>query len=222
MAESELDKEASMTTVAILGAGNVGLALGERMLERGVSIRFGVRDPKASANKVTGALADVPALVPREAVEGADMVLLAVPAAAAVAATRAAGELRGKVLIDCTNPLRWDDGPVWAPPKEGSVAAELQAAFPGIAVVKGFNHFGAEIHRRPELATGPAEAFFASDDGDAKARVIRLAAELGFRARDAGGLRNAALLENLAVLWIELANAGGVGRSFAFRIDLQA
>jgi predicted dinucleotide-binding enzyme len=44
---------------------------------------------------------------------------------------------------------------------------------------------------------------------------------MGFRAHDAGPLRNAATLENLAVLWIHLATVGGAGRKFAFRMEEQ-
>ena len=47
---------------------------------------------------------------------------------------------------------------------------------------------------------------------------MALAEQIGFKASDVGPLRNAALLENLTVLWIQLATTG-VGRQFAFRID---
>ncbi len=210
-----------MVTVAILGVGSVGRALGERLIRVGVDLRFGVRDPASAASKLTGPLVDVPALLPGAAATDAEIIFLAVPAPAALAAARSAGSLRGKTLLDCTNPLRWDGGPIWAPPPEGSVAQALAAAFPDTSVIKGFNHFGAEIQRSPELATGPADAFFAGDDPTAKAAVMDLATRLGFRARDAGPLRNAALLENLAVLWIHLASAGGVGRNFGFQIEEQ-
>lgn len=209
-------------TVAIFGAGNVGRALAERLVAGGVSVRFGVRDPGAAAGELTGALAGVPALLPEQAAADADVILLAIPAAAAIAAARSAGSLAGKTIVDCTNPLRWDNGPVWAPPAEGSMAQALAAALPGIAVIKGFNHFGAEIQRQPQLASGPADAMFAGDDAGAKARVMELATRMGFRPRDAGPLRNAGLLENLAVLWIHLATVGGVGRTFGFRVEPQA
>lgn len=211
-----------MTTVAILGAGSVGRALGERLLHAGAVVRYGVREPDVTAGTLTGAVADVPALLPAAAATDAEMILLAVPAAAAADAARSAGDLMGKIVVDCTNPLRWDAGPVWAPPPEGSVAQALAAIFPGVPVIKGFNHFGAEIQRRPELATGPADAFFAGDDLDAKSRVMDLALRMGFRAQDAGPLRNAALLENLAVLWIHLATTGGAGRGFGFRLEPQS
>jgi len=211
-----------MTTVAILGAGRVAQALAGRLLEARVVVRLGARDPIAAGRTLPAELTGVPVVPPPEATAGAEIVLLAVPAGPAVAAARAAGDLTGKVLVDCTNPLRWDEGPVWAPPREGSVAQALAQALPAVAVVKGFNYFGAEIQRDPRLAHGPADAFFAGDDGDAKALVLDLATRMGFRAHDAGPLRNAALLESLAVLWIHLASVGGVGRSFAFRLEARA
>jgi hypothetical protein len=208
-------------TVAILGAGNVGQALGERLLQAGVVVRFGVRDAGSTARTLSGSLAAIPTLDPAAAAVDAELMLLAVPAVAAKDAVRSVGDTAGKIFLDCTNPIRWDAGPVWAPPAEGSVTQALAAAFPSIRVIKGFNHFGAEIQRCPELTTGPADAFFAGDDADAKASALDLARCMGFRAHDAGPLRNAALLENLAVLWIQLAMAGGAGRDFSFRIDKQ-
>ena len=118
-------------------------------------------------------------------------------------AVRGAGDLGRRILVDCTNPVTWKDGPVWTPPPEVAVAGALAAAFPDLLVVKGFNHFGAEIMAQPSLRCGPADAFFAGDDKGAKRQVIELAMQMGFRAHDAGTLRNAALLENLAVTrWV--------------------
>jgi hypothetical protein len=208
-----------MARVAVLGAGKLGSALAERLLHAGVDVRFGVRDPAAAAAELTGAVAGVRTVEPREAAVDADIVLLAVPAVAAIEAARAAGELQGKILLDCTNPVRRENGPVWAPPAEGSVAQALAAALPGVTVIKGFNHFGADVVRSPELATGPVDAFFAGDNQEAKASVIDLARRMGFRPHDAGPLRNAALLENLAILWIHLATIGGLGRTFGFRLE---
>lgn len=188
--------------IAIIGAGNVGGALEQRLAECGFQPHVGRREPGTV----------------EAAVSSSDVVFLAVPAQAAIEALRAAPDLTGKIVIDCTNPLRWETGVEWAPPAEGSVAQAIAAAFPEVRVVKGFNHFGAEIHRNPLLQGGPADAFFAGDHDGAKRKVMDVATRLGFRALDAGPLRNAAVLENLAVLWIHLAMTGQ-GRRFAFRID---
>ena len=44
------------------------------------------------------------------------------------------------------------------------------------------------------------------------------AAKAGFSPIDAGPLRNASVLENLAMLWIHLALVGGKGRDVAFKL----
>lgn len=209
-----------MSVVAILGTGRVGRALGERILHAGESLCFGTRRPDEAHPELAGPLAGAPTRLPADATSAADIVVLAVPAMAAIDVARSSGDLAGKILIDCTNPSRREGKLVWSPPPEGSMAQAIAAACPGTHVVKGFNHFGAEIARHPELVSGPVDAFFAGDDGDAKARVMDLATRMGFSARDAGPLAHASLLENLAVLWIYLASAGG-GRDFGFRLERQ-
>lgn len=209
-----MSRERSMP-VAIIGMGNVGTALASRLTGAGFEVRFAVREPGTSA----AAPASTRVMAVAEASAGCSMTLLAVPAAAAVAAARSAGLGPEAILVDCTNPLRWDEGPVWDPPAEGSVAQAVAAALPGVHVVKGFNHFGAEVQHDPIAASGRVDALFAADDAEAKTRVMDMATAMGFRSRDAGPLRNAPLLENLAVLWIHLATVGGLGRRFSFRLE---
>jgi len=196
------------TSIAIIGAGNVGSRLGKRLTDAGFKVVFGVREPKSSDQSNH--------LAPAEAARRSDVLFLTVPAGAAVEAASALGDLRDKIVVDCTNPLRFDNGPVWTPPSEGSQTAALAARLPGVTFVKGFNHFGAEVHENPIVNGVAADAYFAGDNGDAKARIMAIAARAGFRPFDAGPLRNAALLENMAVLWIHLATSG-LGRHFAFR-----
>jgi predicted dinucleotide-binding enzyme len=201
-----------MTTVAIIGTGNVGGALARTFQKAGIGVRIGTRQPAPSS---AGAPAE---FTPAEAAQGADAVFLCVPAAAAVEATRALGPLEGRILVDCTNPVSWNDGPVLAPPPEGSVAQALQKAFPATRVIKAFNHFGAEIHAEPGLPGHPSPALIAGDDPEAKKAVADLARRAGFDPVDAGPLRNAGLLEAMAVLWIHLATKGGRGRRWTFTL----
>lgn len=199
-------------TIGMIGAGSVGRALGGALTGAGHRVVYGVRElGRTGAPAPEAPAADVSARC--------DLLFVAVPAPEAVASLTGIGEGTGKTVVDCTNPLRWEDGPVWNPPSEGSVAAQLAKAYPRASVVKGFNHFGAEIQADPALAGGPADALFASDDPGAKAAVMALAEEIGFLPRDAGRLRNAALLENLAVTWIHLATVGGLGRQIGFRLE---
>src|SRR5207302_5113627 len=96
------------------------------------------------------------------------------------------------------------------------LAAATAKAAPGARVVKGFNTFGAEFHADPNHAGVPANVFFASDDAAAKKTVSEIATKAGFRPVDAGPLRNASVLENVAMLWIHLAMVGGQGRNCTF------
>ncbi|MGE5236558.1 MAG: NADPH-dependent F420 reductase [Acidobacteriota bacterium] len=205
-------------TIAILGVGRVGGALAQTFTRAGYAVRLGVR-PSADVTDVLKRCHGWAQAAPvRDAAAAADVVFLTVPAASARDAAREAGDLTGKVLVDCTNPVVWQDGPVLAPPPEGSVAAALAAALPGVKVVKGFNTFGAEIHLDPSVAGLPAEVYLAGDDGGALEIVGAIASRSGFAPIAVGPLRNAAHLEALAVLWIGLATQGGQGRGFIFRI----
>lgn len=215
-----MSTEEGVMKVAILGAGSVGMALASALASAEVEVCLGVRDvEKTQEDPRSIAMTGVKVEPLASAAANADLVLLAVPAAVAIDVAQGAGSLAGKILVDCTNPLSWNEGPVWQPPPAGSMSAALAQALPQARVVKGFNHFGAEIQKDPSLLTGAADAFFASDDEDAKGQVMALATRMGFVARDAGPLRNAALLENFAVLWIHLAVTGDLGREFGFRID---
>ncbi|HZO14976.1 MAG TPA: NAD(P)-binding domain-containing protein [Polyangiaceae bacterium] len=207
-----------MTRIAIVGAGNVGGNLGVTLAGAGYSVAFGVR-PDADVSELLGRCQGRAEAKPiADAVASSDVVFLAVPGNVAVEAARSLGNVDGKVLVDCTNVLKWDAGPVWTPPPEGSGAAAIAKAVPGARVVKAFNTFGAEFHKNPKIGDQAADVYIAGDDADAKQLVAGIAERAGYTAVDAGPLRNAALLENLAILWIHLAMVGGKGRDFAFKI----
>ncbi len=204
--------------VTIIGAGNVGSALARNFVRHG--LRVALATPELAKTRVAAAAVgpDV-AAVELAALETSDAVFLAVPAEAAVAALAAAPRLADRTLvIDCTNPLRWDNGPIHAPPAEGSTTAQLAAKFARFRIVKSFNTFGAELHDQPGLAAGPADLYMAGDDAEAKQQLAELGRLLGYAPVDVGPLRNAALLEQLAMLWIHLATVGGLGRQVAFKL----
>lgn len=208
-------------TLAIIGTGNVGAALGVRLAAAGFPIRFGVRSDKDRAallERVAAVGGQAEFSSPAEAAAAADLVFLAVPGPASLDAARSLALAPGKILVDCNNPIRWDAGPVWNPPAAGSITAELAAALPEVRVLKAFNGFGAEFHADPKLGELAVDVFIAGDDAAAKQQLASVAHKAGFSTIDAGPLRNAAVLENLAVLWIHLATVGGHGREVAFKL----
>src|SRR5690606_26135562 len=197
-------------SIAIIGTGNVGASLGRRFASAGYQLHFGVRpgsDISGVLEQLRSAGATVSAASPQEVARRASLVFLAVPAAVAVEAVGSLGELGHAIVVDCTNPVRWSGGPIWAPPAEGSVTQAIAAAHPGVRVVKAFNGFGAEFHADPKLPAidSGVTVLIAGDDVEAKREVASVAEASGFSPVDAGPLRNAGLLENAAVLWIHLA-----------------
>jgi len=208
--------------IAIIGTGRVGTALAAGWLTAGHSVTFGARD--AGSDKAQTALSRLPAARAAgvaEAAAEAEVVVLATPWAAAQSAVAAAGDLRGKVLIDCTNPLG-PDGVLFGPNTSGAeqIAGWAAREYPGLSpagahVVKAFNTIGAEVMANPRYGERRAVLLYAGDDAAAKAVVAGLAADLGFEPQDAGPLRAARLLEPLALAWINLAR-GGLGREFAW------
>jgi predicted dinucleotide-binding enzyme len=152
-----------------------------------------------------------------EAAKGAEVVVLATPWEATEAAVRSAGDLAGKIVFDCTNPL----APQLSGLTHGSdtSGAELVASWaPGARVVKVFNTTGATNMERPDFGGMAATMFYCGDEGEAKGAAHRLAADLGFDPVDAGALDQARLLEPLALLWIRLAYVQNQGREIAFNL----
>jgi predicted dinucleotide-binding enzyme len=208
-----------MQKVTIVGTGAVGAALARNLVRHGIQVQLVARDLEKT-RQLAASLGERASAVEAGALrDGVDAVFLAVPANAAEAAlAEARGLPDGTLVVDCTNPMSWSDGPVHQPPPEGSMTAHLAARFPRLRLVKAFNTFGAEFHERPEVGEVRADLYLAGDDPAAKQAVAELARTLGFESVDVGPLRNARHLESLAMLWIHLATVGGKGREVAFKL----
>ena len=154
-----------------------------------------------------------------EAAAGADVVVLAVPYDAAKDALAAAGDLGGRIVVDCTNPLEFADGRLSLTRGfDSSGAEEVARGAPGARVVKCFNQTGFANMTDPSVAGVATAMFVCGDDGPARDTVRQLAASIGFDAIDAGSLEVARLLEPLAMLWIHLSMTTPLGRDFAFAV----
>lgn len=194
--------------IAIIGAGNVGKALAGSFVRagHGVTLSAAHADHARAAADTTGARAAASA---RDAVAGADVVVLAVPYGALLAVVDELGDaLTGKVVIDATNPLR-DDYTGLA--LEGTSAAEqVQSHAKGAKVVKAFNSALAARQAEPRVAGLQSDGFVAGDDAQAKATVLELVSSIGFNPIDAGALEVARALEGLALVNIlfQLHNNG--------------
>ncbi|OBK47148.1 dinucleotide-binding enzyme [Mycobacterium sp. 1081908.1] len=195
--------------IAIIGAGNVGNALGTAWANRGHQIMFGVRNPDDPK------YASLSSVETNEfATAAADVVVLCTPWQSTRAAVQGCGDLSGKVLIDCTNPLTPDIEALEVG-FDNSGAEEVAKWAPGARVCKAMNQIGAGMMDAPRLPGQPV-MFVCGDDDDAKAVTAGLVGELGFETVDVGDLTLARLLEPYGLLWIHLALRRGLGTNFGF------
>jgi len=199
--------------IAIIGAGNVGKALAKALTQRGETVVFGVKEP--SKYQSVAEEIGVPAVTVTQAVEQAQVVVLAVPYAASESIARSIPDWQGKILVDATNPL--------APNLTGLSVGTQDSGSERIArhannarVVKAFNTTGAENMMNSHYPSGQVFMPVCGDDASARQQVMALATLLGFDAVDMGSLQSARYLEPLAMTWIHLAILQGFGRNFAF------
>lgn len=203
--------------IAIIGAGNVGSAIARGLAGKGHHVTLGVRDPSAAGVVALATETGAVAALPAAAAEQAEIVLLALPWGAAEDAVKALGDLVGKTVVDCMNPLGVENGALGLTIGHRTSGGEVVAGWlPRAHVVKSLNQVGAEIMARNGHLSHRPVMFMAGDDAAAKAQVARMLIDLGFAPHDAGDITKSRLLEPFAMVWINQALFRGKGRSWAF------
>jgi len=202
--------------IAVIGMGNVGSALGRKWAEVGHDVKFCIRD-HADTRRRAAAEAMKASIGPVRAAAQADAILLAVPFRAVPDVLKETGDLSGKVLLDCTNPLSRDFSEL-SLGHNTSAAEEIARLVPRARVVKVFNTNGAKNMADPDYDGHKVTMLYAGNDAGANETAVRLASETGFEPIYLGPLREARLLEPLALTWIVLARQRGLGRDFALDV----
>ena len=204
--------------IAVIGAGNVGGTLGRRWSETGHEVIFGVRDP--AAGKIRDLLdrcaPGTRAVTPAAAAADADIVVLAVWWDAIEGVVASLGDLAGKIVIDCTNPLDAELRLSLGHTDSGGEAIARLA--PGARVVKAFNTITWEAMADPEYGGRRATLFFCGGDETAAEIVSGLIRDLGLDPVHVGGLEMSRCLEPLALLWITEFRIRRPGSDYAFAL----
>lgn len=197
--------------MAFIGYGNVGAPLADHLQRLGHQVTLAAKD--ANSESVQKARALNPALQvaePVSAVSEAQVVFLATP-------FNVAGEtlqtlqtaLKGKIVVDCTNPV--GAGLTHGLNSTQSGSEYLQALIPDTALVKAFTIYGFENfqdNRFPDSALKPA-MLYCGNDKVAKESIGQLIEQLGWQALDVGGLNQALHLEHMTLMWIKLVRLQG-------------
>ena len=200
--------------ITIVGSGNVGRALGDGWKKAGHAVTFAAREPAGA--KAAELKRESFAVAPQGDTGKADVIVLAVPWTGIEATVQALGSLAGKIVIDATNPLTANvELALGFSDSAGETVARLAK---GARVVKAFNTTGANNMANATYPGGKLMMPVAGDDADAKKTVMTLASDLGFEPIDVGPLAMSRHLEPMAVTWIKLAYAQGMGREFGFAV----
>ncbi|MGZ3496200.1 MAG: NADPH-dependent F420 reductase [Vulcanimicrobiaceae bacterium] len=195
--------------VGILGSGDVGKALARGFLSRGHQVTIGTRDPdklaefkhEAGDALSVGSFADTARF--------GEVVVLATSFDGTKSALDLAGveNFSGKVVIDATNPLKFEPG---KPPQlsigfTDSAGESVQRWLPDAKVVKAFNTVGNPQMVDPKFEHGPPTMIIAGNDAQAKKTVTSILDSFGWDVVDAGGIDESRYLESLAMLWVHTA-----------------
>ena len=189
-----------MTTVSIIGKGNMGGAIASIVTAAGITPQ--IVDQGQDDVAVTG-----------------DIVVLAVPhpAVAEIISARGA-ELAGKVVVDITNPVNFETFDSLVVPADSSKAAEIATALPDSKVVKAFNTTFAGTLAAGTVGGETTTVIVAGDDADAKDAVKAFVTASGLKVKDAGALKRARELEAFGFLQIGLAASEQVGWTGGFAV----
>jgi NADPH-dependent F420 reductase len=187
--------------VAVLGGtGEQGRGLARRLALAGCRVVLGSRDAtraQAAADALPG---EVSGTDNAGAARAGDVVVVAVPwAGHRELLVSLAGELAGKVVVDCVNPLGFDGQGAYAlAVEEGSAAQQAQAVLPDTRVVAAFHHVSAVLLLDEQLAEVDTDVLVLGDDRAATDLVQDLASRIpGMRGVYGGRLRNAHQVEAL-------------------------
>lgn len=188
-------------TIAIIGTGNVGSALGTRWAAQGHRIIYGSRTPDAESVQALVARSggNTSAAGTADAAQAAGIIVLAVPWTATEATVTALGDVSGKIIIDPINAARFVSGRVEV--GHPALAEAIAGWAPGAHVVKALN-----TTNYANMSNPPAEITItvpiAGDSDEAKARVALLVRALGLTVRDVGPLYNSRYIEAMGNLYI--------------------
>jgi predicted dinucleotide-binding enzyme len=191
--------------IGVIGSGQVGQTLAGGFKTHGYDVRIASRE----LGKLTDfqAKSGIAAGTFRDVAVWADTIVLAVLGRAAREALDECGAaaLRGKVVVDTTNPISNE------PPDHGviryftgpndSLMEQLQRAYPDVRFVKAFNSVGNALMVNPSFPGGTPTMFFCGDDAEAKAIVAKILRDFGWDPADMGGAPSARAIEPLCQLW---------------------
>ncbi|MBE2255837.1 MAG: NAD(P)-binding domain-containing protein [Ignavibacteria bacterium] len=199
--------------ITIIGAGNVGRALGENLSNSGYKVIFGVKEISEDLKKFISDKKNISLKEVKDSVLNSDIIIFSIPPEVLFDVLKETGELENKILIDATNSISKKPG------EFNTVFEALKKKSGSEKVIKCFNSTGFENMRNPRYGDIGIDMFIAGSDEESKKTVIKIVKDMGFEeCYDFGGDDKVELLEKFALSWINLAIFQKMGRNIAFKI----
>jgi hypothetical protein len=213
--------------IAVLGTGMVGDSIGSKLIELGHEVKMGSRtagNEKAKAwiskhkkNASEGTFED--------AAKFGELVFNCTNGMGSLEALKQAGaaNLKGKVMIDISNPLDFSKGmpPSLSVCNTSSLGEEIQKSFPEVKVVKALNTLNCSLMVNPgSLAGGDHNIFICGNDEDARNQAKTLLGQFGWKGNaiiDLGDITAARGTEMILPIWLRLMGTFG-SPAFNFKI----
>ena len=200
--------------IAIIGTGNVGGALATKWSKAGHTLLLGVQNTQDFKGKHLLDNPNTSAHSVADAVNAAEVILIATPATAAVEVAKSLGGTSGKTIIDAMNIINGR-----GPKGFDNTADAILKNTASNDVVKCFNTTGFNNMIDPIYNETAVDLFTCGDSNKGKEIAIKLAKDAGFaECYDVGGNDKFHLMEQFAWFWINLAMFQGQGREIAFKL----
>ena len=196
----------------VLGTGNVAQTIATKLIELGHEVKMGSRDAnnknavnwvKKNGNRASnGTFAD--------AATFGERVFNCVKGVHSLEALSAANpeNLKGKILIDLSNPYIYNNGHISLDPKYSGntcLGQEIQKFLPNTKVVKTLNYLGSCLMTNPSKLAEPITGFYCGNDKEAKEVVCKILGDFGWTDTfDMGDISMSRYTEMLGAIWVPI------------------
>lgn len=200
--------------IGVLGTGTVGNAIATKLASLGHQVKMGARSAanEKAAAWAQGAGSGATHGTFADAAAHGEIVFNCTAGAGTLDALTAAGaaNLRGKILVDVSNPLDFSRGmpPTLFVSGNDSLGERIQRALPDTKVVKSLNTINAAVMVDPGRVKGDHDVFVSGNDPAAKAKAAELLRSFGWKSVvDLGDITGARAAESYVLLWVRLWTA---------------
>ena len=198
--------------LGVLGTGMVGNTIATKLIQLGHEVKMGSRtagnEKAVQWAKANGTKASNGTFA--EAAEFGEVIFNCTAGAASLEALKLAGKsnLKGKILVDISNPLDFSKGmpPTLTVCNTDSIGEQIQRAFPEAKVVKTLNTINCNVMVTPHIIPGPHDIFMSGNDAGAKSKVREIVTNwFGWKSViDLGDITTARGTEMYLALWVRL------------------